>query len=303
TLARYVDAGPLTGIPYEFQDLGLHHNDIVAEFDNGMTAIFQQSLSGKQPIHFMPTEDPNEVLYQVSETTISPEPEGLSDTETENSEEDIPQFYIPLPPIYDTPNNLTLVVPPLEDFTRACNASNGIANVQKLEVVPAYLKGAAFTWWNANQALPNNNPNKIIAWADSTIAGSIGATRKYGRAAFKLRGVPQEGERTCQTTIPSNLTLLKIYPAMKTTQSKARLDPTTGTVKEKPLEEEMILLAMNPKFSLTVAKQLRKLVVRTKIEEQDKKPVKKDDKIPNDENISEVEDLMQVANTARLNDD
>ena len=28
----------------------------MAEFDNGMTAIFQQSLSGKQPIHFMPTE-------------------------------------------------------------------------------------------------------------------------------------------------------------------------------------------------------------------------------------------------------
>ncbi|PKK57503.1 hypothetical protein RhiirC2_797908 [Rhizophagus irregularis] len=26
------------------------------EFDNGMTTILQQSLSGKQPIHFMPTE-------------------------------------------------------------------------------------------------------------------------------------------------------------------------------------------------------------------------------------------------------
>ncbi|EXX66919.1 hypothetical protein GLOIN_2v1869520 [Rhizophagus irregularis DAOM 181602=DAOM 197198] len=51
----------------------------------------------------------------------------------------------------------------LEDFTRSCNA-NGIANVRKLEVVPAYLKGAASTWWNANQALPNNNPNKIVAW-------------------------------------------------------------------------------------------------------------------------------------------
>jgi hypothetical protein len=33
-----------------------------------------------------------------------------------------------------------------------------------LEVVPAYLKGAASTWWNANQALPNNAPNKIVAW-------------------------------------------------------------------------------------------------------------------------------------------
>src|SRR5438045_3583592 len=48
TLARYDGAGPLTGIP--------SRNDIVAEFDNGMTAILQQSLSGKQSIHFMPTE-------------------------------------------------------------------------------------------------------------------------------------------------------------------------------------------------------------------------------------------------------
>ncbi|CAG8580846.1 9227_t:CDS:2, partial [Ambispora gerdemannii] len=45
---RYDGAGPLTGIP--------SRNDIVAEFDNGMTVILQQSLSGKQPIHFMPTE-------------------------------------------------------------------------------------------------------------------------------------------------------------------------------------------------------------------------------------------------------
>ncbi|PKY61849.1 hypothetical protein RhiirA4_432114, partial [Rhizophagus irregularis] len=45
---RYDGAGPLAGIP--------SRNDIVAEFDNGMTTILQQSLSGKQPIHFMPTE-------------------------------------------------------------------------------------------------------------------------------------------------------------------------------------------------------------------------------------------------------
>src|SRR2546430_16424031 len=32
------------------------HNDIVAEFNNGITAILQQSLFSKQPIHFMPTE-------------------------------------------------------------------------------------------------------------------------------------------------------------------------------------------------------------------------------------------------------
>jgi hypothetical protein len=46
----------------------------------------------------------------------------------------------------------------LEDFTRSCNA-NSIQNARKLEVVPAYLKGAASTWWNANQALNNGNQN------------------------------------------------------------------------------------------------------------------------------------------------
>ena len=48
TLACYDGADSLVGIP--------PRNDIVAEFDNGMTAILQQSLSGKQPIYFMPTE-------------------------------------------------------------------------------------------------------------------------------------------------------------------------------------------------------------------------------------------------------
>ena len=47
-LAHYDNAGSLVGIS--------SHNDIVAEFDNGMTAILQQSLFDKQPIHFMPTE-------------------------------------------------------------------------------------------------------------------------------------------------------------------------------------------------------------------------------------------------------
>ena len=37
-LARYDGAGSLANIPLR--------NDIVAEFDNGMTAILQQSLSG-----------------------------------------------------------------------------------------------------------------------------------------------------------------------------------------------------------------------------------------------------------------
>ena len=52
---HYDGTGPLTGIP--------SRNDIVAEFDNGMTAILQQSLSGKQAIHFMPTEVSDDTKY------------------------------------------------------------------------------------------------------------------------------------------------------------------------------------------------------------------------------------------------
>src|SRR5207248_9933701 len=37
--------------------------DIVAEFDNEMTAILQQNLSDKQPIHFMPTEVSDDTKY------------------------------------------------------------------------------------------------------------------------------------------------------------------------------------------------------------------------------------------------
>ena len=55
TLAHYDSASPLAGIP--------SRNDIITEFDNNMTAILQQSLSGKQPIHFMPTDVSDEAEY------------------------------------------------------------------------------------------------------------------------------------------------------------------------------------------------------------------------------------------------
>src|SRR3954468_11298145 len=54
-LVYYNNAGTLVGIP--------PRNDIVAEFDNGMTTILQQSLSGKQPMHFMPTEVSDDTKY------------------------------------------------------------------------------------------------------------------------------------------------------------------------------------------------------------------------------------------------
>ncbi|EXX64218.1 ribonuclease H-like domain-containing protein [Rhizophagus irregularis DAOM 181602=DAOM 197198] len=52
---RYDGAGPLASV--------LSRNDIVAEFDNGMTTILQQRLSDKQPIHFMPTAVSDEAEY------------------------------------------------------------------------------------------------------------------------------------------------------------------------------------------------------------------------------------------------
>ncbi|CAG8452970.1 14747_t:CDS:2 [Cetraspora pellucida] len=38
-------------------------NDIVTKFDNGMTAVLQQSLFDKQSIHFMPTDISDEAEY------------------------------------------------------------------------------------------------------------------------------------------------------------------------------------------------------------------------------------------------
>ncbi|POG72664.1 hypothetical protein GLOIN_2v1477576 [Rhizophagus irregularis DAOM 181602=DAOM 197198] len=64
TLVCYDGAGLLAGIP--------SRNNIVAEFDNGITTIFQQSLSGKQPIHFMPTDGNGTYLFRLSVDNYNP---------------------------------------------------------------------------------------------------------------------------------------------------------------------------------------------------------------------------------------
>ncbi|GBB90053.1 hypothetical protein RclHR1_16920003 [Rhizophagus clarus] len=392
-------------------------------------------------------QDPNEVLYQISETTTSPEPENLSDTKSDTSEENIHQFHIPLPPVYNTLNNpvpaLPITLPNtnnalvgntqainnpprreervaelpyfyggnqdpvawLEDFTRACNA-NGIANGQKLEVVPAYLRGVASTWWNANQALPYNNQNRITAWTgnnnttdfiqnfpatfrtqtlelyrrvemnafaypeaikarkfvngllpdlyitvkphnDQTWNGAVDQTKAYelthqdqGADLIKQVQTLSYRNRGNRNNNGPNLPINRLYtpddnslksdtirsiPRYRTTRSKARLDPTAGIVREslqkrkryyelsrtiyaaavfrpkKPILRIGQLLAMNPKFGLTIAKQLRNSVVRAK--DNEKNSIKKNDEVPDDKNTPEVDDLIQVANTAGPNAD
>ena len=65
------------------------------------------------------------------------------------------------------------------------------------------------------------------------------------------------------------------------------------------------LLAMNPKFGLMIAKQLRKPVVRKKADEPDRKSTKKlttEDHVLEAEDAAEVQDLLQVNTSAGPND-
>ncbi|CAG8658472.1 4301_t:CDS:1 [Paraglomus brasilianum] len=59
-LERYGGGETLAGIPTR--------NDIISECDNGLTAILQQNLSDKKPIHFMPNDvsDATEYINRVS---------------------------------------------------------------------------------------------------------------------------------------------------------------------------------------------------------------------------------------------
>ena len=63
----------------------------------------------------------------------------------------------------------------MEDFTRACNA-NRINDNRKLEVVLAYLKNSASTWWTTNQALVNSHANRITAWTDNNNSTDLTVT-------------------------------------------------------------------------------------------------------------------------------
>ncbi|GBB99000.1 hypothetical protein RclHR1_33900001 [Rhizophagus clarus] len=94
-------------------------------------------------------QDPNEVLYQVSETAAFPEPENLSDTSSESSEEGLQQLHIPLPPVYNTPNNSV----PL-----ALVANNNMAqpNQQDFQQLRAAITALTQALPNTDNALAGN---------------------------------------------------------------------------------------------------------------------------------------------------
>ncbi|GET03432.1 hypothetical protein RCL_jg22401.t1 [Rhizophagus clarus] len=87
-------------------------------------------------------QDPNKIPYQVCETAASPEPENLNVTQSETSEKDIHQFHIPLPPIYNTPNNPAPALPIVNNM-----AQPNQQDFQQLRAAIATL----------TQALPNTN--------------------------------------------------------------------------------------------------------------------------------------------------
>ncbi|GET00511.1 retroviral-like aspartic protease 1 [Rhizophagus clarus] len=106
---------------------------------------------------------------------------------------------------------------------------------------------------NNHSQQPLNTQSKLTCYACATrthscpiatITSPIHPTRKCRQSAvsvFKLKGVPHESECTSQNIIPSNLTLFETYPATRITQSKTRLDPMEGIMKDKPKEEETVL--------------------------------------------------------------
>ena len=166
--------------------------------------------------------------------------------------------------------------------------------------------------------------------------------------------MPPEGERTGQLEIPSNLTLLETFPALRTRKKTNRMDPTRGTIHDDPETElnntstigtkkpvtsvasktkakpkkkpptvapinKMVnpytpqqffdqpanitngqLLAMNPKFGLMVARQLRKPVIK-KNKDGEIQTENKQETTTNETN--EEEPLMQMHSGVEINRD
>ena len=104
----------------------------------------------------------------------------------------------------------------IQDFTRACDA-NGITDAQKLSVVPAYLKGAASTWWTTNQELVAGHANRIAAWTG--VAGNNTEFTHHFPVAFQTQTLTeiwnteldQRKQRTGEDVNTYAAALLELY--------------------------------------------------------------------------------------------
>jgi hypothetical protein len=113
-------------------------------------------------------------------------------------------------------------------------------------------------------------------------------TRQPTRTVVAKKAEPKRNVKKKPATVAPINKMVEPYTPQQFFDQKA--DITNGQ-----------LLAMNPKFGLTIAKQLRKPVIRKKVDEQDKKATKIIAE-ENDDNSPEVQDLLQV-NTVGPNDD
>ncbi|PKY24853.1 hypothetical protein RhiirB3_439562 [Rhizophagus irregularis] len=107
----------------------------------------------------------------------------------------------------------------------------------------------------------------------------------------EAKRIVQKGTKKKLVTVAPINKMVELYTPQQFFDQKA--DITNGQ-----------LLAMNPKFGLTIAKQLRKPVVRKRDDDQDKKTIKMviDEVTQENGNTPEVNDLLQV-NLSKPNDD
>ncbi|PKC02897.1 hypothetical protein RhiirA5_452867, partial [Rhizophagus irregularis] len=136
----------------------------------------------------------------------------------------------------------------LNEFNLAC-AANGWNNVRKLQVVPAYLKGAAAVWYqtvvgnpiNAWDGAANNNTfehvfkqsghrSKYTSDFNTTVSSAKSA-RSY-QSVFKLEGASFEGKGAKPEQNPSFCTLFEAYPAERN-RPVTRSHPYAKTKEEK----------------------------------------------------------------------
>jgi Reverse transcriptase (RNA-dependent DNA polymerase)/Retroviral aspartyl protease len=157
------------------------------------------------------------------------------------------------------------------------------SNLTLLESYPATRITRSKTRLNPLEGITREEPNE-----DETIIRTVKNKQATGIVEVK-KTIPKNVKKKPPAVAPVNK-MVNPYTSQQFFDQQANI--TNGQ-----------LLTMNPKFGLTIAKQLKKPVVRKKDEEQNKKPVEKpvSNEPAEDEATPEVQDLMQV-NTSRPND-